>query len=52
MYLLLILDAVSSRHDPVGSDQRSPASVPPNTILLILQGDLEATRRFPMYDIG
>lgn len=39
--LLLVLDAVSSSHDPVGSNQRSPTSVPPHTVLVILQRDLE-----------
>ena len=38
---LPILDAVSSSHDPVGSNQRPPASVPPLTVPLILQRDLE-----------
>lgn len=42
--LLLILDAVSSSHDPVGSNQRSPASVPPHTVPLILQRDLETKK--------
>lgn len=42
--LLLILDAVGSSHDPVGSNQRSPTSVPPNTVLLILQRNLETNK--------
>lgn len=42
--LLLILDAVSSSHDPVGSNQRTPTSVPPYTIPLILQRDLETKK--------
>lgn len=42
--LVLVLDAVSGSHDPVGSNQWSPTSVPPRTILLILQRDLETTK--------
>lgn len=41
--LLLLLDAVSSSHDPVGSNQRSTTSVSPFTVPLILQRDLETT---------
>lgn len=36
-----VLDAVSGSHDPVGSNQRSPASVPPLTIPLVLKRDLK-----------
>lgn len=39
--LLLLLDAVSSSHDPVGSNQRSPTSVPPLSVPLVLKRDLE-----------
>lgn len=42
---MLVLDAVSSGHDPVGSNQRSPTSVPPLTVPLILQRDLETRKR-------
>lgn len=47
--VLAVLDAVSSSHDPVGSNQRSPTSVPPHTVPLILQRDLETTRQHKGY---
>ena len=40
----LVLDAVSSSHDPVGSNQRSSTSVPPRTVPLVLQRDLETNK--------